>query len=32
MLEWDARAEHFTNNNAANKWLSYTYRSEYKEG
>ncbi|HEY3839435.1 MAG TPA: Gfo/Idh/MocA family oxidoreductase [Bryobacteraceae bacterium] len=32
MLEWDARAERFTNNSAANKWLSYTYRSEYKEG
>jgi hypothetical protein len=32
MLEWDARAERFTNNNAANQWLSYKYRTEYKEG
>ena len=32
MLEWDARAERFTNNTAANQWLSYKYRPEYKEG
>jgi len=32
MLEWDARAERFTNNAAANQWLSYKYRPEYKEG
>ena len=32
MLEWDGRAERFTNNAAANQWLSYKYRSEYKEG
>jgi predicted dehydrogenase len=32
MLEWDAHAERFTNNTAANQWLSYKYRPEYKEG
>ena len=32
LLEWDPRAERFTNNAAANQWLSYKYRSEYKEG
>jgi len=32
LLEWDARGEKFTNNAAANQWLSYKYRSEYKEG
>jgi predicted dehydrogenase len=29
-LEWDAKAEKFTNNPAANKHLSYTYRAPYK--
>jgi len=29
-LEWDARAEKFTNNEAANKLLSYEYRKPYK--
>ena len=29
-LEWDARAERFTNNQAANKRLSYEYRAPYK--
>ena len=29
-LEWDARAERFPNNPAANRWLSYQYRSPYK--
>jgi predicted dehydrogenase len=29
-LEWDAKAERFTNNAAANKLLSYTYRAPYK--
>ncbi len=32
MLEWDGKAEKFTNNPAANQWLSYKYRSEYREG
>ncbi len=32
MLEWDARAERFTNNAAANKYLSYQYRAPYKLG
>ena len=32
MLEWDARAERFTNNAGANKWLSYEYRAPYKLG
>lgn len=29
-LEWDARAERFTNNEAANKWLHYDYRPPYR--
>ena len=29
-LEWDAKAERFTNNTAANKLLSYEYRAGYK--
>ncbi len=29
-LEWDAKAERFTNNEAANKLLSYEYRKPYK--
>ncbi|MDQ2900795.1 MAG: Gfo/Idh/MocA family oxidoreductase [Acidobacteriota bacterium] len=29
-LEWDGRAERFTNNDAANKLLQYKYRSPYK--
>jgi len=29
-LEWDATAERFTNNEAANKLLSYKYRAPYK--
>ncbi len=29
-LEWDAKAERFTNNSAANKYLSYEYRVPYK--
>ena len=29
-LEWDAKAERFTNNAAANKLHSYTYRAPYK--
>ena len=31
-LEWDAKAERFTNNAAANQWLSYQYRAPYKLG
>jgi predicted dehydrogenase len=31
-LEWDPKAEKFTNNPAANQWLSYTYRVPYKLG
>ncbi len=31
-LEWDAKAERFTNNAAANRWLSYRYREPYKLG
>ncbi len=31
-LEWDARAERFTNNAAANRFLSYQYRAPYKLG
>jgi predicted dehydrogenase len=31
-LEWDARAERFTNNEAANRLLSYKYRAPYKLG
>jgi predicted dehydrogenase len=29
-LEWDAKTERFTNNEAANKLLSYKYRTPYK--
>jgi predicted dehydrogenase len=29
-LEWDARREQFTNNAAANRYLSYTYRAPYR--
>ncbi|SRR5579871_179261 len=29
-LEWDAKAEKFTNNEAANQMLSYAYRAPYK--
>jgi predicted dehydrogenase len=29
-LEWDAKAERFTNSTAANKLLSYTYREPYQ--
>ena len=32
ILEWDARAERFPNNAAANQWLSYQYRAPYKLG
>ncbi len=31
-LEWDSKAEKFTNNAAANKYLSYQYRAPYKLG
>lgn len=31
-LKWDARAERFTNNEAANKLLHYQYRAPYKLG
>jgi hypothetical protein len=31
-LEWDSHAEKFTNNVAANKFLSYQYRAPYKLG
>jgi predicted dehydrogenase len=31
-LEWDGKAEKFTNNPAANKMLSYQYRAPYKLG
>jgi predicted dehydrogenase len=31
-LEWDAKTERFTNNDAANKLLSYKYRAPYKLG
>ncbi len=31
-LQWDARAERFTNNPAANKYLQYQYRAPYKLG
>jgi predicted dehydrogenase len=30
LLEWDAKAERFTNNDAANKLLSYEYRRPYE--
>ena len=29
-LEWDAKAQQFSNNAAANRYLSYKYRSPYK--
>jgi predicted dehydrogenase len=29
-LEWDAKAERFTNNTAANKYLRYEYRAPYR--
>jgi hypothetical protein len=29
-LEWDAKAERFTNNGDANRLLTYRYRSPYK--
>ncbi len=32
LLDWDATAERFTNNEAANKLLSYKYRAPYKLG
>ncbi len=31
-LEWDGKAERFTNNEAANGFLSYKYRAPYKLG
>ncbi|MBI5084904.1 MAG: Gfo/Idh/MocA family oxidoreductase [Acidobacteria bacterium] len=31
-LEWDAKTEKFTNNAAANRYLSYQYRAPYKLG
>ena len=31
-LEWDARRERFTNNEAANRYLRYEYRAPYKLG
>jgi hypothetical protein len=31
-LQWDAQAERFTNNEAANALLSYEYRSPWKLG
>jgi len=31
-LEWDAKAEKFTNNQAANRYLQYQYRAPYKLG
>jgi len=30
-LEWDAKSERFTNNPAANKFLSYAYRAPYQK-
>jgi predicted dehydrogenase len=32
LLQWDSKAERFTNNDAANKLLSYKYRAPYKLG
>jgi predicted dehydrogenase len=29
LLQWDSKAEHFTNNSEANKLLSYKYRAPY---
>jgi predicted dehydrogenase len=31
-LEWDGKAERFTNSEAANRYLSYKYRAPYKLG
>ncbi len=31
-LEWDGRAQRFTNSEAANKWLHYEYRAPYRLG
>jgi predicted dehydrogenase len=31
-LEWDSKAERFSNNAAANRYLSYQYRAPYKLG
>ncbi|MCS7023875.1 MAG: Gfo/Idh/MocA family oxidoreductase [Bryobacteraceae bacterium] len=31
-LEWDSKAERFTNNAAANRYLGYQYRAPYKLG
>jgi hypothetical protein len=31
-LEWDGKAERFTNNEAANRWLQHKYRAPYKLG
>jgi hypothetical protein len=31
-LQWDGKAERFTNNEAANKYLQYKYRAPYKLG
>jgi hypothetical protein len=30
LLDWDAKAERFTNSTAANKLLSYEYRAPYR--
>ena len=32
LLEWDAKVERFTNNAAANQWLTYQYRAPYRLG
>jgi predicted dehydrogenase len=32
LLEWDGKAERFTNNEAANRYLGYKYRAPYKLG
>jgi hypothetical protein len=32
LLKWDAKAERFTNNQAANRLLHYQYRAPYKLG
>jgi hypothetical protein len=31
-LEWDAKAERFSNSEAANQWLQYKYRAPYSLG
>jgi len=31
-LEWDGKAERFTNNDAANRYLGYKYRAPYTLG